>query len=183
MTTPTRVTVEEFLALEETKPYLELISGEVVPKTMPGPRHSAIVFELVRQLGNFLRVNPIARGNTELRHIQRDEERIFLPDISVTLRERWQGGVTGPVEVMPDLAIEVLSPDDRPGRIAERVNFYIRAGVSLIWIIDPDLKNITIYRPGTEPAFLQSRGTVDALPVLPGFELDLAELFTASQDA
>jgi Uma2 family endonuclease len=182
MTTPTRVTVEEFLAMEETKPYLELINGEVVPKAKPGPKHSAIVFELSGLLRNFLRANPIARGNTELRHIQRDEERVFLPDVSVTLKSRWPKGVTGLVEVMPDFAIEVLSPDDRTGRVSERVNFYLRAGVSLIWIIDPELENITIYRPGTEPGFLQSQGTVDAMPVLPGFEVDLAELFAVARD-
>lgn len=177
MTTPTRVSVEEFLALEETKPYLELIDGEVVQKAMPSPKHSATVVEIIGVLRNFLRATPIARGDTELRHRQRAEDRVFLPDISVTLRSRWPRGAAGPVEVMPDFAIEVLSPDDRASRIAERIDFYLRAGTQLVWIIDPELENVSIYRPDAQPAFRKGTGKLDALPVLPGFELDLDDLF------
>ena len=168
MTTPTRVTVEEFLAMEETKPYLELINGEVVPKAMPGPKHSRTVFELARLIGNYLEEHPVAFGDTELRHRARSEDWVFLPDISVTLWERLSGDEQGAVEVMPDLAIEVLSPDDRPGRVAERIDFYIRVGTSLIWVIDPELENVTVYRPGAALEFQRLAGTLDAEPLLPG---------------
>jgi Uma2 family endonuclease len=177
MTTPTRVSVEEFLAMEESKPYLELIDGEVVQKAMPSPKHSATVFELAGVLRNFLRAHPIARGNTELRHRDRNEDRVFLPDLSVTLNSRWRTGGDGPVEVMPDFAIEVLSPDDRTSRVAERVDFYLRAGTELVWVIDPELENVTIYRRGAQPEFRKGAGKLDAMPVLPGFELDLDDLF------
>lgn len=177
MTTPTRVSVEEFLAMEETKPYLELIDGEVVQKAMPSPKHSAIVREVIYWLTAFLKATPIARVDTELRFRNATEERVFLPDISVTLNSRWQKGVSGPVEVMPDFAIEVLSPDDRTSRIAERVDFYLRVGTELVWVIDPELENVTIYRRGAQPEFRKGAGKLDALPVLPGFELDLDDLF------
>ena len=177
MTTPTRVTAEEFLAMEETKPYLELINGEVVQKAMPGPRHSATVRELLTDITTFFRQNPVAQADTELRHRQRSEERLFLPDICVTLNERWPTGATGPIEVMPDWAIEVLSPDDRPGRVAERVDFYLRAGTALIWIVDPDEESVTVYRPDTAPTFVRGEGKIEASPVVPGFVLDIGELF------
>lgn len=177
MTTPTRVSVEEFLALEETKPYLELIDGEMVQKAMPSPKHSAIVREVLYWLTTFLKANAVARADTELRYRHAVEDRVFLPDISVTLRSRWPKGAAGPVEVMPDFAIEVLSPDDRASRIAERIDFYLRAGTQLVWIIDPELENVSIYRPDAQPAFRKGTGKLDALPVLPGFELDLDDLF------
>lgn len=183
MTTPTRVTVEEFLAMEETKPYLELINGEVVPKAMPGPKHSATVFELSALLRNYLKQHPIARGDTELRHRQRSEERVFLPDICVTLRERWPKGADGPIEVMPDFAIEVLSPDDRPSRVAERVEFYLRAGTSLVWVVDPEDESLAVYRPKAAATYLRGTGKVGAEPVLPGFEIDLEDLFRVVRDA
>lgn len=178
MTTPTRVSLDEFLALEETKPYLELIGGEVVPKAMPGPKHSATVVELVTELRLFLRDHPVARVDTELRHLQRGESRVYLPDVSVTLRERVSGGA-GPVESPPDFAIEVLSPDDRAGRVAERVDFYLRAGTLLVWIVDPELETVSVYRPGQAPEFHRPPATIDARPVLAGFALDLAALFAA----
>ncbi|PWB48868.1 MAG: hypothetical protein C3F10_00280 [Dehalococcoidia bacterium] len=181
MTTPTSVSLEEFLALEATKPYPELIGGEVVPKAMPGPKHSATVVELVTELRLFLRDRPVARVDTELRHLQRDESRVYLPDVCVTLRERFPGG-DGPVESPPDFAIEVLSPDDRAGRVAERVDFYLRAGTRLVWIVDPELETVSVYRPGQAPEFHRPPAAIDAQPVLPGFTMDLARLFTAIRD-
>jgi Uma2 family endonuclease len=174
--------VEEFLAMEETKPYLELIDGEVVQKAMPSPKHSATVREILYWLTVFLKAHPFARVDTELRHRNPDEDRVYLPDVSVTLKSRFPLGATGPVEVIPDLAIEVLSPDDRTSRVAERVDFYLRAGTELVWVIDPELENITIYRRGAQPEFRKGSGKLDAMPVLAGFELDLDDLFKVVRD-
>jgi Uma2 family endonuclease len=182
MTTPTRVTVEQFLAMEDEKPYLELINGEMVQKAMPGPKHSAAVIHVGTELTLFVRQHPIARVDTELRHRSNDQDWVSLPDICVTLRDRWPKGATSAVEVMPDLAIEVLSPDDRAGRVAERVDFYTRSGTSLIWVIDPELEHVTVYRPGAAPEFHRNTDTLDGAPVLPGFRLDLAELFRVVRD-
>jgi Uma2 family endonuclease len=183
MVTATRVSLEEFLVMEETKPYLELIDGEVVAKPMPGKKHSKLVFELRRQLGNYLMETHEAEGQTELRHLDRAEERVYLPDVSVTLRARLVGDEPdGPETVHPDLAIEVLSPDDRASRVLERVDFYIRAGVSLAWVIDPDQRSIVAYRQDSHPARHVSPATIDAAPVLGGFELDLAAFFSALDD-
>ncbi|MGE0601472.1 MAG: Uma2 family endonuclease [Dehalococcoidia bacterium] len=173
MTTPTRLTVEEFLAMEETKPYLELINGEVVQKSMPTAKHSAAVRELLYWLTAFLKSNRIARVDTELRHRDRLRNWVFLPDICVTLLDRWPEDDSGAIVVMPDFAIEVLSPDDRPGRINERVDYYLSAGTKLVWIVDPELESITVYRPGAAPEFVRATGTITVEPVLPGFTLDL----------
>ena len=182
MTTPTRVTVEEFLAMGETKPYLELINGEVVPKAMPGPKHSAAVVYLTTELSIYLRQHPVARVDTELRHRQRAEERVFLPDICVTLRSRWPKNADGPIEVMPDFAIEILSPDDRTSRVQERVDFYLRVGTSLLWVIDPEMETAAVYRPAMAQEFHQGSGTLSGEPVLPGFSLDLTEFFRVVRD-
>ncbi|HML98430.1 MAG TPA: Uma2 family endonuclease [Tepidiformaceae bacterium] len=182
MTAPVRVSLETFLGMEETKPYLELIDGEVVPKAMPGPKHSAAVVELITELRNFLRGHPIARVDTELRHLDRREARVYLPDVSVTLRER-PDEASAPMEVPPDLAVEVLSPDDRAGRVAERVDFYLRAGTRLVWVIDPELETVSVYRPEAAPTFHRRPAILDAAPVLPGFRLDLGAYFKAIREA
>jgi Uma2 family endonuclease len=76
-----------------------------------------------------------------------------------------------------DFAIEVLSPDDRPGRVSQRVDFYLHSGTRLVWVIDPDIDLVTIYEPGHEPRVAQSPVTIDAQPVLRDFHLDLADFF------
>lgn len=179
MTTPVRVTVEEFLAMDETKPYLELIDGEVVCKAMPSPHHGLIVLEIGSQLRNYLKRSGEGRAFTEVRHQSADEQRVYLPDLNVTLRGRLPSERgRGPVERAPDFAIEVLSPDDRAARVLDRVQFYLRAGVELVWIVDPESRTVFVYRPGAAPDERRAPGVLDAKPVLAEFTLDLGELFS-----
>src|SRR6185437_5132402 len=91
MVTKPRVSLAKYLAMEESKPYLELIDGEVVQKSMPGLKHSTMVVELITELRIYLRASGEARVETELRHIERKDEWVFLPDISVTLKSRISG--------------------------------------------------------------------------------------------
>ena len=177
MTAPVRVSIDDFLAMEETKPYLELIDGEVVEKAMPNPFHGAMVATLIWKLSNYIEGSKEGRVLTEVRHLQDDEQRIYLPDVSVTLKGRFPRGVQRVVQVRPDFAIEVLSPDDRAARVLEKVQFYLRAGVQLVWLVDPELRVVFVYRPGVEGEEHRAPETLDAKPVLKDFSLHLADLF------
>ncbi|MFN8616832.1 MAG: Uma2 family endonuclease [Dehalococcoidia bacterium] len=184
MVLKTRTSLAEFLALPETKPYLELMDGEVIEKPMPNYTHGTIVGLLMQLLRNYLDRTREARVVTEVRHLEDDEEWVFLPDVSVTRRERsGPPSESGPIAVvMPDLAIEVLSPDDRPGRLQRRIAHYMRSGVSILWVIDPQDEKLTVWRPGALPQDFAPPATVSASPVLESFELDLQQLFDALRD-
>lgn len=181
MATKTRLSLAEFLAMPEAEPPLELIDGEVVQKAMPGPRHSKMVTELIYLLMSFLRDRNDIDVDTELRHLRRDEEWTFLPDISVTLRARRgkSAGAMGnePIEVMPDFVIEVLSPDDQSGRTAQQISHYMDAGVRLLWLVDPDIERVSVWMPGAPGRDVAPPATLSAAPVLDGFEVDLRSLF------
>ena len=183
MVTLVRTSLAEYLAMEETKPYSELIDGEVVQKPMPSPDHSASVIELGRQFANYLLESREARVDTEMRHADIPEERGYLPDVSVTLRSRFpRGQRRGAVEIHPDIAIEVLSPDDRPGRVMEKVQFYLRAGVPITWVVDPELEAIIEYRPGMESVRHTAPAVIDGQPVLRAFTLDVGRFFRIVHD-
>jgi Uma2 family endonuclease len=181
MVTRTRLTVDEFLALPETEPPSELIGGEVVQKVSPSWYHAIITSRIIYLLGTYLERSPEGVVVNELRHAARVEDTVYLPDINVTLRERLPKDpavfARGAMEVTPDLAIEVLSPDDRPGRVLERIEFYLRIGVRLVWVVDPDRETVTVCRPGEAQSIHRAPESLDALPVLSDFSLDLAGLF------
>jgi Uma2 family endonuclease len=166
MATKTRMSVEEFLKLPETKPYRELIDGEVVAKSMPNKRHSRVVSRLITRLGTYLERTGEGDVDTELRHAESDEDWVFLPDISVTVASRVPPLDQNPVEIMPDMAIEVLSPDDRPGRVSRRVDFFLRNGVRLVWIVDPVDETVTVYRPGEYVELYTAPAQLRAMPIL-----------------
>lgn len=120
-------------------------------------------------------------ANVELRHADRDEERVYLPDVSVTcwakapksLRDRRLRAIERP----PDIAIEIASTDDRPGRVADKLAFYRRAGVPLVWIVDPDERTVSVYQPGTQVEMFGPGQTLTGSPVFPGFSVSISDLF------
>jgi Uma2 family endonuclease len=182
MTAGTRLTFEEFLALPETEPPSEYICGEVIQKPTPSPDHGRLVIALGAMLFNYLQKSGEGEAMAEARHAQRDERRVYLPDISVVRRERIPTDPEvrrrGPLEIIPDLAIEVLSPDDRPNRVAEKLAFCLRAGVPLTWIIDSDERSLYAYRPGQPSSYHVAPEVIGAAPVLSAFEIDLGKLFS-----
>ncbi len=177
------LSLDEFLATEETTPYCEFVDGEVVEKPTPGPDHGFLVAEPNRLIGNHLSGSREGRVATELRHLDRAGNRVCLPDVSVHLRHHFPTGQRrGPVESRPDMVIEVLSPDDQTGRVIEKVQFYLRLGVPITWVVDPEGEAVVVYRPGAEPDRFVAGSILGAEPVLVGFGLDLSELFSVLHD-
>ncbi len=163
--------------MPETRPPSELIDGEVIQKMAPNWSHSRCSIKLGRWLDEYLERTHEGEVHTEYRHLWDAEERVYLPDLNVTLRGRFTVAMRKlPIlPIQPDFAIEILSPDDRTSRVFERAPFYMRAGVRLLWFVDP----ITVYRPGESPSQVQAPAMLSATPVLSSFELDVAALFAA----
>jgi Uma2 family endonuclease len=183
MATKTRVSLEEFLAMPETEPAWELIDGEVTQKFGSCLYEARVITELICLLGNYLEGTREGLVAPNVAHLYASEERVFLPDLIVTLKGRIPNDrrmrLYGPIPVQPDLAIEVLSPGESTGRTLERADFYMRAGTQLLWLVDPEIECITVYRPNEAPTIHRAPSTIDAKPVLRDFALDLAALFGA----
>ena len=169
--------MDEFLALPEVKPYREYLRGEVREKAMPNRAHGILTSALIGELRNYLRRSGEGRVENEVRHGDRDQEWVYLPDINVTLNERYRRAGRGPVQETPDFAIEVLSPDDRLGDTMERVELYMASGTRLLWVVDPDRRTITAYRPDQPVRTYHTGDTADGRPVLEEFALDVTALF------
>lgn len=176
------MTLSEFLELPETEPPSEFVCGRIIPRPMPTFNHAALTSRLIGLFTIYLMRSAEAVVFDNLRHTDANEERAYLPDISVIRRDRLprdpEQRRRGAVSTVPDLAIEVSSPDDRPSRIADKLVFYLRAGVPLTWIVDPDDRTVTVYRPGGSAITYSGDNVVGAEPVLPGFELKLTDLFS-----
>ena len=181
--TTTRVSIDEFLAMPETEPPSELVDGEILQKATPNEDHGSLVAELIRLIGNYLRASGEGRVLTEVRHADRADEWVYLPDINVALGKRsTPRGSRGPVENIVEFAIEVLSPDDRLTRVLRRIDLYLRSGTRLLWLVDAENRSITVYRRAEQPVSHYAPEVIDAQPVLSRFELDLAELFAVLPD-
>lgn len=182
MTTTAKLTIEEFLCLPDTKPASEYVDGEVIQKPMPDQRHSRLQAFLGRLLDEFLEATGLGVVGTEWRCIFGlvGQERTYIPDVIVITREHQTADRhhRGP----PDLAIEILSPDQPAGDFAEKILFYMMHGVRMTVVVDPERRIITVYVPNREPVHLTLEDTLDGGDVLPGFSVPVERIFARIAD-
>jgi Uma2 family endonuclease len=167
--------------LDETEPASEYACGEVIQKPMPTRAHSAIQFFLAAMLFPFLARTGLGRGYTEFRCIfgPPGNQRTYVPDISYVAAEHLPDGDY--LFRAPDLAIEILSPDQSMGQLLSKVQFYLRYGTRLVWAIDPRRSTITVLAPGEDARLLPIGDILDGGDVLPGFEVSVEEIFAQAR--
>ena len=80
-------------------------------------------------------------------------------------------------DLVPNLAVEVLSESNTEPEMQRKVGEYFRSGVELVWLIDPAERTARVFRSPTDITELSAAGTLDGGAVLPGFSLPLTQLF------
>src|SRR3954468_23600502 len=155
MTTTTIVTADELLALPTGmgKRY-ELVAGELRVMSPAGWVHGEIVANIAELVGAFIRQQKLGRrfGAETGFLLRRDPDTVRAPDFAFIADARLPK--TKPTEACwpgaPDLAVEVLSPGDRTGEVDEKIEEWLAAGCAAVWVVDPKLQTVTIYRSLTE---------------------------------
>ncbi len=179
MTATTKLTLEQFLAQPERKPYREYVDGEVTEKPMPTGAHAIIQRLLSFIFTVYLREQPGGDAGSEIRCVFRTAgtRRSYVPDFVYVGPERMRAR-RGPQHGPPDLAVEILSRDDRPSRITAKVTYYLQHGVRLVWLIDPRARTVLVLRPDAADALLHEDAVLDGGDVIPGFRVPVRELLT-----
>ena len=175
------MSVEEFLQLPDEDPYrLELVRGQVVREPPTGALHGVVQVVLGAALHQYVSSHRLGRVMVETGYVlSRTEATVRGPDISFLARDRIQAGPwpLSLIEGAPDLAVEILSPSNRAGEVAEKVADYLAAGCRLVWVVDPIRRQVTVHEPGKQATSLLVSDALDGGPVLPGFRLPIEELF------
>jgi len=158
----------------------EVMDGKVVEK----PNMGALQTEFATILANYL--GPPARqggfGRVVVEAIVRIDERTqYRPDVAFVSYERWprrrQLPDTDPWEIVPDLAIEVVSKSNKAVEVLAKVRHYFQAGVRGVWLVYPTLEVFHVYDSFDQIRVLTRDGVLDGGSFIPGFQLPLAVLF------
>jgi Uma2 family endonuclease len=183
MSTQTRlITADEFLAWPDEPGFRqELIRGEVVTMSLPGGRHGKVAMEIGGLIWSHARASNL--GDTYAAEtgflVERDPDTVRGADVAFVRSERL-ATITKPekhIPFAPDLAVEVISPNDRDDEVEEKVQLWLRAGALMVWIVDPESRTVTIHRRGTEPVTLAEHETIRGDDVVPGFECRVGDFF------
>jgi Uma2 family endonuclease len=172
--------VDDVVRIEQQEHRLcELVDHALVEKAM-GYIESRIAFLLALALQRFVEVDDLGVVTTGDAMFRLPGDLVRMPDVAFTAWERFPEAEI-PLDpapaVVPDLAVEVLSPGNTPGEMARKLREYFRAGVRLVWLIDPQTKTVRVHTSPTRSKRIPETGTLDGGKVLAGFKLPVASLF------
>lgn len=174
------LTVEDLYRLPDDDRHYELSGGFLVSEPPPGGRHGRTAAKIVTALEIYARQsrNGVVYTCDTGYILARNPDTVRAPDVSFVTRARYltieddSRLISGP----PDLAVEVLSPGDRPGKVNGKIDDYLRFGVPLVWICDPNAQTAQVFSSGVTI----QHGINDVLSapdLLPTFNLPLREIF------
>jgi Uma2 family endonuclease len=150
------LTLEQFLALPETKPASEYIAGNIVQKPMPQGKHSILQTKLIIFINSLLLESSIAIALSELRCTFGG--RSIVPDVVVLKNENIpkddNGEIANVVTTAPDWIIEILSPDQSTTKVIKNILHCLDNGTEIGWLIDPAEKTIFIYQQDKQVIFI-----------------------------
>jgi Uma2 family endonuclease len=177
--TKTLLTAEQFdnYPFEEDKRY-ELDEGELIVTDKPAYRHNHVVGELTYSLVEFLRDHRIGEALISENVYAIGPQTRRSPDVAVILGDRYEELKDATViPIIPEIAAEVLSPEETLRTIHRKLKQYLEAGVKEIWIIDPSDRSIEIWTGSHLPDHDLSGSDTLTSPLLPGFALPIDQLF------
>jgi len=172
------VTVDEFARLPDDDFKYELVAGVVHRMSPAGGLHGVIVARLMMALSIWAEQHHSGAVMTETGFVlATGPDTVRAPDVSFVRRERIEasGLPIGFWRGAPDLAVEVLSPDDRPRDVAAKVREYLTHGVALVWVIDPPSQTVAVHWVGA-PMTLTRGELLEGGDLLPGFEVPVSRL-------
>jgi Uma2 family endonuclease len=173
-------TPEDLLSMPDRKKY-ELVDGHLVERHMSVLSNwvgGRLLFELTKFLESYELgwAWPAGQGYVCFPDSTR---KMRMPDVSFVRKSRLPEGLTsdGYIYIPPDLAVEVVSPNDLAYDVESKVVEYLDASVALVWVIDPEARTVRIYRCDGSISWLREQGELSGEDVLPGFQCRVAAIF------
>ena len=179
MVTATLMTAAEFEQMPDGERF-ELVNGALQEMAPTGGRHGRLAGRLTKSIMDYLEVNQVGELYIESGFIiAKQPDTVLAPDIAVVRLDRLltEDQQIGFLDQVPDLAVEIVSPGDRIGKILGKAAIYLEAGTPVVWAVDPQKQRVMIWSDIQPVQVLGPNDTLDGGDLLPGFQLPLADLF------
>jgi len=176
---PATMTAEDLLRLNIQDKRSELVRGRLVVREPAGFAHGVVAARIGRRVAEFVDAGSlgfVVAAETGFT-LARDPDTVRAPDMGFIRSERVPDPLPrGYAPMAPDLVVEVLSPDDRPGEVLAKAADWLRSGTLLVWVVDPIRRAARVYRADGTESFASGDDSLHGEDVLPGFVLPLAEI-------
>ena len=178
--TTDQLTAENLACMQDNGQRLELVDGVLHMMSPAGGRHGRIAGKLFLRFGNHVEQHKL--GETFAAEtgflIHKNPDTVRAPDVSFVSYARLGKFVDYPgyLPLAPDMAAEVVSPNDDSSKVQSKAIAWLRAGVRVVLVVDPQTRSIHEYRPPNQIR-VYNEGDIDLGDVLPEFKLNVSELF------
>ena len=173
-------TVDDVLEIEERENRLfELVDGILVEKVM-GYTESRIASRLIAALEAYVDAHDLGSVTGEGGMFRLPENLVRIPDVAFAGWDQFPNHELpseGAPEIVPDLAVEVLSKGNTQGEMARKLREYFDIGVKTVWFVDPKSQTVAIYSSPTRCKILSADQSLEGGKVLPGFKMPISRLF------
>jgi Uma2 family endonuclease len=165
----------------------EIVDGRYEELPEMSTQAAVIASRLARRLGNFAEEKQLGEAVTEaLFGLTPKSRRKHRPDVAFVSYKRWPKDkllpTTDPWPVVPELAVEVVSPNDLAEALHQKVKEYLEGGVGLVWLVYPQLGWVVAFESLHRMRNFTVTDELDAEPILPGFRLSLRDLFSQVEE-
>ncbi len=175
------MTADEFGALPTSRRPMELVRGRIVYMNVPGPRHGQLCGRMVQILMNFVDEHKLGHVlcNDSGIVTEHDPDTVRGMDVSFYSYSRLPKGPLPVryVDVVPELIVEVRSPDDRWSRILKKISEYLEAGVTAVCVLDPKTETARVYSADETEQTLNADEELTFPNILPGFSVPVRRFF------
>ena len=181
VTTTQPMTAEALLEMPDDGFRYELIRGELKKMPPTGYAHGKYELSIGASLANHVKANRLgdASGGDAGFKLESNPDHVRAPDVAFVRRERVEtlGEVSGFFPGAPDLAIEIISPNDRYSEVEEKVADWLAAGTLAVIVVDPRRRNVKISRSLVDAIVLTEADTLAVEDVVPGWRMPVRDIF------
>ena len=175
------MTAEELMNLPDDDLRHELIDGELITMPLPKAPHARAATRLGTPLVQFVEDHDLGEvyiGDVGYQ-LTWNPDTALGPDVSFMSKQRLKemGEVEGYWQGPPDLAVEVLSPGDRRGKVNKKISLWLGSGTKQVWIVDPKHRTVTIHRSESDTTTFSGSDYLESQDLFPDFRLSLARIF------
>ena len=171
------MTAEELANLPDEPLRHELIKGELLTMPLPKREHGRVAAKLTIILGQYVNASRLGEICAEAGYkLESDPDTVLGPDVSFVAQDRITLSPEGYHDGPPDLAVEVLSPGDRRGRVERKLALWLESGTRSVWLVDPRRRTVEIISStGGRKTLHETDELVD--DTVPGFRVQVSEIF------
>lgn len=183
------MSIGDFIRRYDDEGPFEFIRGEIIPMSPTKMRHNRIAATLIALLNQIVWNNKLGYVFAEAPFVLEDKTNWVkgsrVPDVMfvsadrlATYEESTPDWEDKPLVLVPDLAVEIVSPTDSYQDISRKIEVYLEDGVKLAWVIDPKMQIIDVYTQGSNQfTRLKSNNTLTAEGIIEGLAIPIADIF------